>query len=241
MIKIEGTDVYGFEAAIRGLRNPMNSWDKSDSQELDCDLYECEECTFEPLCEERYPRTYEVGENDLALMRKLAHAGDDHGKFARFINVTVDITAPLYWWKELDTYKIGTVSNSCSTMHKLMDKHFEVSDFSFDYVLKNIDSDKINELIQELNELRDVYLSFDELLADGKIRDGFSKKGVWYTLIQLLPSSYNQRRTMLFNYQVLNRIYHARKNHKLDEWHAFCDWIESLPYFKEIYLGGEDD
>ena len=126
-------------------------------------------------------------------------------------------------------------------MHKLMDKPFEASDFSFDYVLKNIDSDKINELIQELNELRDVYLSFDELLADGKIRDGFSKKGVWYTLIQLLPSSYNQRRTMLFNYQVLNRIYKTRRNHKLDEWNVFCDWIESLPYFKEIYLGGEDD
>ena len=241
MIKIEHTDVYGFEAAIRGMRNPMNSWDNSDSSELDCNLYECEECTFEHLCEERYPRTYEVGENDLALMRKLAHAGDDHGKFARFITVSVDITAPLYFYKELDTYKVGTVSNSCSTMHKLMDKPFEASDFSFDYVLKNIDSDKINELIQELNELRDVYLSFDELLADGKIRDGFSKKGVWYTLIQLLPSSYNQRRTMLFNYQVLNRIYKTRRNHKLDEWNVFCDWIESLPYFKEIYLGGEDD
>ena len=236
MIKIENTDVYGFEAAIRGMRNPMNSWVKSDSQELDCDLYECEECQFEHLCDERYPRTYEVGKNDLALMRKLAHAGDDHGKFARFITVSVDITAPLYFYKELDTYKVGTVSNSCSTMHKIMDKPFEVSDFSFDYVLKNIDSDKINELIQELNELRDVYLSFDELLADGKIRDGFSKKGVWYTLIQWLPSSYNQRRTMLFNYQVLNRIYKTRRNHKLDEWHAFCDWIESLPYFKEIYL-----
>ena len=241
MIKIEYTDVYGFDAAVRGMRNPMNSWDKSDSQELDCDLYECEECQFEPLCEERYPRTYEVGENDLALMRKLARAGDDHGKFARFITVTVDIVAPLYWWKEFDTYKVGTVSNSCSTMHKIMDKPFATSDFSFEYVLKNIDSDKINELIQELNELRDVYLSFDELLADGKIRDGFSKKGVWYTLIQLLPSSYNQKRTVQLNYQVINRIYHARKNHKLDEWHAFCDWIETLPYFKEIYLGGEDD
>lgn len=216
MIKIEGTDVYGFEAAIRGMRNPLNSWDNSDTV-FDGDKWR-------------------MGENDLALMRKLALSGDDHGKFARFINVTTDITAPLYFFKELDQYKVGTVSNSCSTMHKLMDKPFEVSDFSFDYVLKNIDSDKINELIQELNELRDVYLRFDELLADGKIRDGFSKKGVWYTLIQLLPSSYNQRRTVQLNYQVLNRIYHARKNHKLDEWHTFCDWIESLPYFKEIYL-----
>lgn len=236
MIKLTNTDVYGFEAAIRGMRNPLNSWDKSDSQELDCDLYECEECQFEPLCEERYPRTYEVGENDLALMRKLAHAGDDHGKFARFITVSVDITAPLYFYKELDTYKVGTVSNSCSTMHKIMDKPFEASDFSFDYVNKYIDSDAIAEFINQLNELMDIYLSFDELLADGKIRDGFSKKGVWYTLIQLLPSSYNQRRTVLFNYQVLNRIYKTRRNHKLDEWHVFCDWIESLPYFKEIYL-----
>ena len=216
MIKIEHTDVCGFEAAVRGMRNPMNSWDKSDT------IFDGDK--------------WRMGENDLALMRKLAHAGDDHGKFARFINVTVDITAPLYWWKEFDTYKVGTVSNSCSTMHKIMDKPFEVSDFSFDYVLKNMYSDKINELIQELNELRDVYLSFDELLADGKIRDGFSKKDIWYTLIQWLPSSYNQRRTMLFNYQVLNRIYKTRRNHKLDEWHAFCDWIESLPYFKEIYL-----
>ena len=216
MIKIEKTEVFGWSAAIRGMRSPMNSWDKSDTV-FDGDKW----------C---------MGENDLALMRKLAHAGDDHGKFARFINVTVDITAPLYWWKEASTYKVGTVSNSCSTMHKIMDKPFEVSDFSFDYVNKYIHSDKIAELIEELNELRDIYLSFDELLETGKLRNGFSKKDVWYILIQWLPSSYNQKRTMQLNYQVLNRIYRARKNHKLDEWHVFCDWIESLPYFKEIYL-----
>lgn len=242
MIKFEYTDVYGFEAAIRGLRNPMNSWDKSDSQELDCDLYECEECTFEPLCNERYPRTYEVGENDLELMRKLARAGDDHGKFARFINVSVDVTAPLYFYKELDTYKVGTVSNSCSTMHKLMDKPFEASDFSWEKVLPIDKGGYIEEQLNLFNDLRDAYLSFDEYYENGVLNKNLkSKKDVWYALIQLLPSSYNQRRTVQLNYQVLNRIYHARKNHKLDEWHVFCDWIEELPWFNEIYLGGEDD
>lgn len=237
MIKIEHTNVYGFEAAIRGMRNPMNSWDKSDSSELDCNLYECEECQFEPLCEERYPRTYEVGENDLALMRKLAHAGDDHGKFARFITVSVDITAPLYFYKELDTYKVGTVSNSCSTMHKLMDKPFEVSDFSWEKVLPIDKGRYIEEQLNHFNGLRDAYLRFDEYYSKGVLNENLkSKKDVWYALIQLLPSSYNQRRTMLFNYQVLNRIYKTRRNHKLDEWHVFCDWIEKLPYFKEIYL-----
>ena len=245
MIKLENTDIYGFEAAIRGMRNPLNSWAKSDSYPA-VDCKKCGKVEREGSCKkgERDCTGFEcfvIGENDLALMRRLAHAGDDHGKFARFINVTVDITAPLYWWKEADTYKVGTVSNSCSTMHKLMDKPFATSDFSFEYVEKNVDSDTIAELINQLNELRDAYLSFDELLEAGKIRSGFSKKDIWYTLIQWLPSSYNQKRTVQLNYQVLNRIYHARKNHKLDEWHVFCDWIESLPYFKEIYLGGEGE
>lgn len=242
MIKIENTDVYGFEAAIRGMRNPLNSWDKSDSCELDCKLFQCEECAFEGLCEERYPRAYEVGENDLELMRKLAHAGDDHGKFARFINVTVDITAPLYWWKEADTYKVGTVSNSCSTMHKLMDKPFEVSDFSWEKVLAFDNDDYIEEQLNIFNDLRDAYLCFDKYYANGALHKNLkSKKDVWYALVQLLPSSYNQRRTVQLNYQVLNRIYNARKNHKLDEWHEFCAWVEKLPYFKEIYLGGDGD
>lgn len=239
MIKFEHTDVYGFEAAIRGMRNPMNSWDKSDSCELDCKLFPCEGCAFEQLCEERYPRAYEVGNNDLALMRKLAHAGDDHGKFGRFINVTVDITAPLYWWKEADTYKVGTVSNSCSTMHKIHEKEFTTLDFSDEHLLNgrastkayDQDGQKItmapNELlghtIIHLNIYRELYLQTKD-------------KKYWWQLIQLLPSSYNQKRTVQLNYQVLNRIYHARKNHKLDEWHDFCDWIESLPYFKEIYF-----
>lgn len=241
MIKLEHTDVYGFDAAVRGMRNPMNSWDKSDSCKLDCKLFPCDGCAFEQLCEERYPRAYEVGENDLALMRKLAHAGDDHGKFARFINVTVDITAPLYWWKEFDTYKVGTVSNSCSTMHKIHSKEFTLDDFSHEHLVGNFvfncdeigfhSDDRIlvepltelKRTIQTLNYCRKAYLET-------------KSKMYWWQLIQLLPSSYNQRRTVQLNYQVLNRIYHARKNHKLDEWHEFCDWIEKLPYFKQIYL-----
>lgn len=242
MIKIEYTDVYGFEAAIRGMRNPMNSWDKRDSVNYCGTGDSCAGCPLErKACAlDVYPINgwcFKLGENDLALMRKLAHAGDDHGKFARFITVTVDITAPLYWWKELDTYKVGTVSNSCSTMHKLMDKPFEVSDFSFEKVLA-FDNDKyIEEQLDIFNDLRDSYLHFDEYYANGVLHKNLkSKKDVWYVLIQLLPSSYNQRRTVQLNYQVLNRIYHARKNHKLDEWHVFCDWVEDLPWFKEIYL-----
>lgn len=202
MIKLELTDVYGFEAAIRGMRNPLNSWDKSDTV-FDGDKW----------C---------IGENDLALMRKLARAGDDHGKFGRFITVTVDITAPLYFYKELDTYKVGTVSNSCSTMHKIHDKEFTIDDFSHEHLL----DDALHELeqtIKALNKYREFFLLT-------------KNEEFWWQLIQLLPSTYNQRRTMLFNYQVLNRIYRARKIHRLDEWRLFCDWIEELPWFKEIYL-----
>lgn len=236
MIKFENTDVYGFEAAIRGMRNPMNSWDKSDSCKLDCKLFPCEGCAFEQLCEERYQRAYEVGENDLALMRKLAHAGDDHGKFSRFINVTVDVTAPTYWWLEFDTYKVGTVSNSCSKMHKLLEKPFDIDDFSFDGAGAVIDKSDIQEVIIDLlNDAREAYLNFDEFKAQGELKEGIDKKQIWYTILSLLPMGYNQRRTVQLNYQVLNRIYHARKNHKLDEWHEFCAWVEKLPYFKEIY------
>lgn len=202
MIKIEHTDVYGFEAAIRGMRNPLNSWDKSDTV-FDGDKW----------C---------MGENDLVLMRKLAHAGDDHGKFARFINVTVDITAPLYLWSEIDTYKVGTVANSCSKMHKLMDKEFTLEDFSHEHLLDG-GLQVLKQTIDALNKYRDYYLTT-------------KNKEFWWQAIQLLPNSYNQRRTVQLNYQVLNRIYHARKNHKLDCWREFCGWIEKLPYFKEIYL-----
>ena len=205
MIKLVHTDVYGFDAAIRGMRNPMNSWDKSDSFEFPPDD----------------DGIVWIGKNDLTLMRKLAHAGDDHGKFARFINVTVDITAPLYWWKEFDTYKIGTVSNSCSTMHKIHEKEFEARDFSCEHLLcENIIY--FGKTLERLNTARAKYLES-------------KNKVYWWQLIQLLPSSYNQKRTVQLNYQVLNRIYHARKNHKLDEWHVFCDWVWGLPYFKEIY------
>ena len=216
MIKLEHTDVYGFEAAIRGIRNPLNSWDKSDSAHD----FQCDECMG-------FARCYKVGENDLALMRKLAHAGDDHGKFARFINVTVDVTAPTYWWLEFDTYKVGTVSNSCSKMHKIHEKEFSVDDFSHEH-LDKYPIELLSETIRVLNVARREFLETKD-------------KKYWWYLIQLLPMSYNQRRTVQLNYQVLNRIYNARKNHKLDEWHEFCDWVEKLPYFKEIYLGGEDD
>lgn len=259
MIKLINTDVHGFDAAIKGMRNPMNSWRLSDSFECkhyedfsdECDVCECEgrpmlkdihtglneytgpneyhiECTAE--CE------YVIGEDDLKLMHMLAHAGDDHGKFARFINVTVDITAPLYWWKEFDTYKIGTVSNSCSTMHKLMEKPFEASDFSWEKLQPVDDHGFINELLELYNYLRNIYINYDEYQKIFTFNKNIkSKKDVWYVLIQLLPSSYNQRRTVQLNYQVLNRIVNARQNHKLDEWRVFCDWALNLPYFKEIY------
>ena len=211
MIKLEHTDVYGFEAAIRGMRNPLNSWDKSDSAHD----FQCDECMG-------FARCYKVGENDLALMRKLAHAGDDHGKFARFINVTVDVTAPTYWWLEFDTYKVGTVSNSCSKMHKIHEKEFSVDDFSHEH-LDKYPIELLSETIRVLNVARREFLETKD-------------KKYWWYLIQLLPMSYNQRRTVQLNYQVLNRIYHARKNHKLDEWHEFCVWVEKLPYFKAVYL-----
>ena len=225
MIKIEYTDVYGFEAAIRGLRNQMNSWDKSDSYPaVDCG--KCGKIEREGSCQ-KHDRDctgfecFKVGDNDLALMRKLAQAGDDHDKFAGFINVTMDIVAPLYWWKEFDTYKVGTVSNSCSTMHKIHEKEFEARDFSCEHLLcENIIY--FGKTLERLNTARAKYLES-------------KNKDYWWQLIQLLPSSYNQKRTVQLNYQVLNRIVKARQNHKLDEWHVFCDWALNLPYFKEIY------
>ena len=232
MIKIENTDVYGFEAAIRGMRNPMNSWDKGDSGYSDPD---CETCIFwwqDSGCglpkHLECPGEFEVGDNDLKLMKTLARSGDDHGKFARMINATCDITAPLYWWKEFDTYKVGTVANSCSTMHKIHAKEFILDDFSHEHL--GFDGmTYLEETIGVLNFYRDKF-------NDGSEWNGMTKKDFWWQIIQLLPSSYNQKRTVQLNYQVLIHIYRARKNHKLDEWHTFCDWIETLPYFKEIYL-----
>lgn len=224
MIKIEKTDVYGWEAAIRGMRNPKNSWAKSDSEfDLHKGVYEY----------------VSIGENDLKLMQTLSKAGSDHGKFLRMINVTVDLTAPLYWWKEFDTYKVGTVADSCSTMHKLTAKEFELSDFSFEHLTEGSLDAVAKPIITILNGARDAYLNFDEY--NEKDPEGWDKgitckKDIWWQMIQLLPSSYNQKRTVQLNYQVLKAMYFARRNHKLDEWHTFCEWCESLPYFKEICL-----
>lgn len=228
MLKIENTDVFGFEAAIRGMRNPMNSWAKSDSGYCN---FECDEnmsCRFGFECErgETHALDYHIGTNDLKLMKTLSKAGSDHAKFLRMINVTVDITAPLYWFKEFDTYKVGTVANSCSTMHKIHAKEFTLDDFSHEHlnVATGIEIESLDILMRVINILniyRDNYL---------KTKD----KRDWWQMIQLLPSSYNQKRTVQLNYQVLKSMYFARKDHKLDEWHTLCDWMLTLPYFKEI-------
>ena len=229
MVKIEKTDVYGWEAAIRGMRNPKNSWDKSDS------YWTVDEQVIPILG--RKASKFVIGENDLKLMQTLSKAGSDHGKFLRMINVTVDLTAPLYWWKEFDTYKVGTVADSCSTMHKLTAKEFELSDFSFEHLTEGSLDAVAKPIITVLNGARDAYLNFDEY--NEKDPEGWDKgitckKDIWWQMIQLLPSSYNQKRTVQLNYQVLKAMYFARRNHKLDEWHEFCAWCESLPYFKEI-------
>lgn len=223
MIKLEETDVFGFEAAIRGMRNPKNSWDKSDSN-FKVIIYWDDQCEVEA---ERYDVI--IGENDMKLMKALAGAGTDHGKFLRMINVTVDITAPLYWWKEFDTYKVGTVANSCSTMHKIAAKEFTLDDFSTEHIgdVPNCDPmyyAALEGTIMALNEARHCFIDTKD-------------KKFWWQMIQLLPSSYNQKRTVQLNYAVLLNMYRARKNHKLDEWHEFCEWVESLPYFAEICLG----
>ena len=205
MLKIEKTEVYGWHHAIRGMRNPMNSWDKSDTR-----------FNWE------VGKTI-IGDNDLALMKKLSKAGSDHAKYLRMINVTCDITAPLYWWKEFDTYKVGTVTNSCSTMHKLHAKYFELADFSWEHLTE--DSLRVLEMvIDELNFNRTCYIETKD-------------KKYWQQMVQLLPSSYEQKRTVQLNYQVLKNMYFARKAHKLDEWRTFCEWCETLPYFKEIING----
>lgn len=205
MIKLENTSVFGWDSAIRGMRNPMNSWDKSDSSFLNLDNYQ----------------GITIGVNDLNLMKQLIKAGSDHSKFMRMINVTVDITAPLYWWKEFDTYKVGTVRNSCSTMHKIHEKPFELDDFSHEHLCSN--SEKIlKKVIELLNIERKNFITSKD-------------KFCWWQLIQMLPSSYNQRATVQLNYAVLRNMYHSRKNHKLDEWsEGFTAWVESLPYSELI-------
>ena len=229
MIKIENTEVMGWEHAIRGMRNPKNSWEKSDSGFCD-------------TIGDKYgniikPENYRVGPNDYDLMNRLRNAGTDHRKFMRMITVYVDITAPLYWWKEFDTYKVGTVANSCSTMHKIHDKEFYEEDFSFERLESGYEEFKgddamhtaycsMQNTIHALNRLRYMY-------------NITKNKKYWDAMIQLLPTSYNQKRTVMLNYEVLANIYKSRKNHKLDEWVDLCKWIETLPY-SELITGGND-
>lgn len=238
MIKIENVTVYGWEEAIRGMRNPLNSWAKSDTGicKGGDDGIGCKKCANEEKCHHSYDRSLQVGKNDHDLMMRLAAAGKPHSKYRRMITVYLDIVAPLYWWKEFDTYKVGTVGNSCSTMHKIAAKEFELSDFSHENIVTEFMKDGLfppidylKMTINSLNGCREAYL---------KTKD----KKYWYSMIQLLPSSYNQRRTIMLNYEVLNAIYYYRKHHKQDEWREFCAWIETLPYSELITCNGcEED
>ena len=256
MIKLEKTEVYGWEAAIRGMRNPKNSWDRMDSKP-GC-VYHVSGSLVDYCINGATPDTV-IGPNDHKLMMDLASGGPVHAKYRRMITVYVDITAPLYWWKEFDTYKIGTVANSCSTMHKIHDKEFTLEDFSCEYLTEAYDQEipyyfntlyvynyktVLEDTINALNGARDMYLEFDKRLGNDMDRDTHKqyhemKKKYWWQMIQLLPSSYNQKRTIMLNYEVLAGIYPMRKNHKLDEWHVFCDWIKDLPY-SEIITGPRD-
>ena len=235
MLKLENTEVLGWEAAIRGMRNPMNSWENSDSYETDCEHFHCEDAGISGDCSKclgnRFYNFPVIGPNDLDLMKRLRNAGTDHRKFMRMITVYVDITGPLYWWKEFDTYKVGTVANSCSTMHKIAAKEFTLEDFSHEHlIVAGLNS--LKRTIDDLNSAREGYL-------DERIKQNPEwRKEVWWQMIQLLPSSYNQRRTVQMNYEVLANIYKSRRNHKLDEWHTLCDWIEGLPY-SELITGKE--
>ena len=228
MIKFEYTEVIGWRAAIRGMRNPLNSWNKSDSANIcllrynDDGCTKCGSCMCDPI----------IGHNDMDLMKRLRKAGTDHRKFMRMITVYVDITAPLYWWKEFDTYKVGTVANSCSTMHTIHKKEFTLDDFSCEHILDEtftgevIPMTLLEATIKCLNENRAHYLSTKD-------------KKYWWQMIQLLPTSYNQKRTVMLNYEVLANIYKSRKDHKLDEWHELCDWIKKeLPY-SDLLITGE--
>ena len=238
MLKIENTEVVGFEAAIRGMRNPMHSWDRGDTE------FHGGVVRFD-TCNERWEDngyTMSLGSNDLDLMTRLRNAGTDHRKFMRMIVVYLDITAPLYWWKEFDTYKVGTVANSCSTMHKIADKEFTLDDFSHEHLTIRQSTDILKETVDALNVFRDVYLNGGILRYENGNMRCFGKKDkeIWWQMIQLLPSSYNQRRTVMLNYEVLANMYKSRCNHKLDEWHTVCDWIETLPY-SELITGKEEN
>lgn len=237
MLKIENTEVIGWEAAIRGMRNPKNSWEKSDSGV--CATHgpvHCADCVYTDCHADdvEIGTKYILGPNDLKLMTTLRNAGTDHRKFMRMVAVYLDITAPLYWWKEFDTYKVGTVANSCSTMHKIAAKEFTLEDFSHEH-LNRTGLVILENIIANLNEWR-AYFIYGFNSGEYKIEKG--DKEQWWQMIQLLPSSYNQKRTIMLNYEVLANIYKSRRNHKLDEWHTFCDWIEGLPY-AELITGEE--
>ena len=232
MIKIENAEVVGFEHAIKGMRNPMNSWNKMDSYTTGYDDSVCPTRDDAAKKEFKNVDNYvitSIGPNDGMRMEALCKSGADHRKFMRMITVYIDITAPLYWWKEFDTYKVGTVANSCSTMHKISDKEFELSDFSHEHL----------DCYGEIPEIRGSQphdyngTLFATINALNHARRGYLKhkdKQYWWQMIQLLPSSYNQKRTIMLNYEVLTNMYHSRKKHKLDEWRAFCEWVETLPY-----------
>lgn len=269
MLKIENTEVLGWEHAIRGMRNPMNSWEKSDSGYCHRDfLRDCRTCIHGPL-EKCWRKGYDIGPQDYALMTRLRNAGADHRKFMRMISVYMDITAPLYWWKEFDTYKVGTVANSCSTMHKIAEKEFTLEDFSCEHLFGpddmlewderkdiakdnalaavNVDGDwcyftpkgYIQMTCNILNHYRQKYLEAQKKPMKEEVKRTGLVKQYWWQMIQLLPSSYNQQRTVMLNYEVLANIYKSWRNHKLDEWHTLCDWIEGLPYSELII--GEDN
>lgn len=258
MLKIENTEVTGWEAAIRGMRNPMNSWEKGDSGHcLTHGPDHCSECVYASngctASEADLNTRYIIGPNDLDLMTRLRNSGTDHRKFMRMITAYLDITAPLYWWKEFDTYKVGTVANSCSTMHKIAEKEFTLEDFSHEHLFKEDDVgnryysvtaeedftsvDLLKVIIEALNAYRKIYMA---VKADTESNYDHTPKEYWWQMIQLLPSSYNQRRTVMLNYEVLANIYKSRRNHKLDEWHTFCDWVEDLPY-SELITGKENN
>ena len=267
MLKIENTEVVGWEAAIRGMRNPMNSWEKSDSgwdahippvelrKQVDWASWAKH---YKSVQYDNDDYSYDIGPYDQTLMTRLRNSGTDHRKFMRMITTYLDITAPLYWWKEFDTYKVGTVANSCSTMHKIAAKEFTLEDFSCEHLNTNrvltcyapteyhfYSLDLLKLKIDALNYWREKYLEFSKIdeaawrsapKGDGLTDESLTaaKKNCWWQMIQLLPSSYNQRRTVMLNYEVLTNMYKSRRNHKLDEWHTFCDWVESLPYSELI-------
>lgn len=259
MLKIENFEVVGWEHAIRGMRNPMNSWEKSDSctkGDVWCGEFCCGYVDHVDGRKCNREDGLNIGPNDHQLMESLAKGGPVHAKYRRMITVYLDVTAPLYWWKEFDTYKVGTVANSCSTMHKIYAKEFTMDDFSHEHLFDDIDDFNntmelcdcgyttalgvLETTIQALNHFRCLYLTAKtKPMKDESLR-ARNMKRYWWQMIQLLPTSYNQKRTVMLNYEVLHNIYISRRHHKLDEWHVFCDWIEELPYSELITMKSEE-